>query len=70
MELLGLQIQRLRRFTCERKVENMNYYRIDYYSRRIGAYTYKIVKADTPEQAIKRSRIKNTEEVTLVSMEV
>ena len=48
----------------------MNYYRIDYYSRRIGAYTYKIVKADTPEQAVKRSRIKNIEEVTLVSMEV
>ena len=48
----------------------MNYYRIDYYSRRIGAYTYKIVKADTPEQAIKRSRIKNIEEVTLVSKEV
>ena len=46
----------------------MNYYRIDYYSRRIGAYTYKVVKADTPEQAIKRSRIKNIEEVTLVSM--
>ena len=47
----------------------MNYYRIDYYSRRIGAYTYKVVKADTPEQAIKRSRIKNIEELTLVSME-
>lgn len=51
-------------------VEDMKYYRIDYYSRRIGAYTYKIVKADTPEQAVKRSRIKNIEEVTLVSMEV
>ncbi len=48
----------------------MNYYRIDYYSRRIGAYTYKIIKADTPEQAVKRARIKNIEEVTLVSMEV
>ena len=53
-----------------RRVEDMNYYRIDYYSRRIGAYTYKVVKADTPEQAIKRSRIKNIEEVTLVSKEV
>ena len=51
-------------------VDDMNYYRIDYYSRRIGAYTYKVVKADTPEQAIKRSRIKNIEEVTLVSKEV
>ena len=50
-------------------VDDMNYYRIDYYSRRIGAYTYKVVKADTPEQAIKRSRIKNIEELTLVSME-
>lgn len=47
----------------------MNYYRIDYYSNRVGAYTYKIVKADTVEQAIKRARIKNIEEITLVSME-
>lgn len=47
----------------------MNNYRIDYYSRRLGAYTYKIVKADTPEDAIKRSRIKNIEEITLVEKE-
>lgn len=47
----------------------MNYYRIDYFSRRVNAYTYKIVKADTYEQAIKRARIKNIEEITLVSTE-
>ncbi len=47
----------------------MNYYRIDYYSRKIRAYTYKIIKANTPEQAVKRARIKNIQEVTLVSME-
>lgn len=48
----------------------MNYYRIDYYSIRIGVYTYKLIKADTLEQAIKRSGLKNIEEVILVSMEV
>lgn len=48
----------------------MNYYRIDYYSKRIGAYTYKIVKANSYEEAIKKSRIKNIEEITLVSQEV
>lgn len=45
----------------------MSYYRIDYFSNRKNAYTYKIVKADSYEQAIKRSRIKNIEEITLVS---
>ena len=63
-------IWKLQKSDRGRMVEDMKYYRIDYYSRRIGAYTYKIVKADTPEQAVKRSRIKNIEEVTLVSMEV
>jgi hypothetical protein len=48
----------------------MNYYRIDYFSRKINAYTYKVIKANTPEEAIKKSRIKNIEEVTLVSKEV
>ena len=45
----------------------MNYYRVDYFSKRINAYTYKIIKADSYESAIKRSRIRNIEEITLVS---
>ena len=48
----------------------MNYYRIDYYSPRAGAYTYKIVKAKDYKQAIKKAKIKNIEEITLVSTEV
>ncbi len=47
----------------------MNYYRIDYFSKKINAYTYKVIKAYTPEEAVRKSRIKNVEEVTLVSTE-
>ena len=47
----------------------MNYYRIDYYSPRICAYTYKVVKADTYEDAIKKARVKNIDEITLVGAE-
>ena len=47
----------------------MNYYLIDYFSKRVNAYTYKIVKANSFDEAIKKSRIKNIEEITLVSKE-
>lgn len=47
----------------------MNYYRIDYFSEMINAYTYKVIKAHTPEEAIRKSRIKNVEGVTLISTE-
>lgn len=48
---------------------NMNYYRVDYYSPRKGAYTYKIIKAATYEDAIRKARIKNIREVTIVGTE-
>ena len=47
----------------------MNFYRVDYFSRAKNCYTYKIVKADSYDEAIKKSRIKNIEEITLVSKE-
>lgn len=46
-----------------------NFYRIDYFSKRQNLYTYKIVKAKSYDEAIKKSRIKNIEEITLVSKE-
>ena len=48
----------------------MNYYRVDYYSRRAGAYTYKVIRAKTFEEAVKKARIKNIEEITLIGTEV
>ena len=39
----------------------MNAYYVSYFSR--GSYTFKIVLADTYKQAIKKSRIKNIEEI-------
>lgn len=50
-------------------VINMKYYRIDYFSKRKRAYTYKIVKATSYEEAIKKSRIKDIEDIELVGIE-
>lgn len=47
----------------------MNYYRVGYFSRRIKAYTYKVIKANTPEEAVRKSRVKNIEGITLVAVE-
>lgn len=47
--------------------QKKNYYRVDYYSRRVGAYTYKLIEAKSAEEAVRKSRIKNIEEVTLVA---
>jgi hypothetical protein len=44
----------------------LNEYRIDYFSKRLNAYTSKIVKASSYDEAIKKSRIKEIEEVSLV----
>lgn len=41
----------------------MKQYRVDYFSNKANAYTYKIVSADSYEQAVKRSRVKNIEEI-------
>ncbi len=48
----------------------MNWYRIDYFSKRINAYTYKTVKAKSYEEAIKKSKIKNIVDITLIGTEV
>ena len=47
----------------------LNFYRIDYFSKKQNSYTYKIVKAKSYNEAIKKSRIKNIEEITLISTE-
>lgn len=47
----------------------LKFYRIDYFSKRQNSYTYKIVKAKSYDAAIKKSRIKNIEEITLCSEE-
>lgn len=44
----------------------MNIYRVDYFSKRINAYTYKLVYAKDYDSAIKKAKIKNIEEITLV----
>ena len=44
----------------------LNFYRIDYFSKKQNSYTYKIVKAKSYNEAIKKSRIKNIEEITLI----
>lgn len=51
----------------------MNYYRVDYFDKRINAYTYVTIKAKTVNQAmekvIKRLKIDNIEYVTLIAVE-
>lgn len=41
----------------------MKTYRIGYFSKRINAYTDKYVRANNYEDAIKKSRIKNIEDI-------
>jgi hypothetical protein len=48
---------------------HMNYYRIDYFSKRKRCYTYKVVKARSYDEAIKKSRVKNIEDIELVGIE-
>ena len=45
-------------------------FRIDYYSRSKNSYVYKIVNAKNYDEAIKKSRIKNITDITLVSYEI
>ena len=45
-------------------------FRIDYYSRSKNFYVYKIVNAKNYDEAIKKSRIKNITDITLVSYEI
>ena len=45
----------------------MNTYRIDYFSRKRNAYVSKRVKANSYNEAIKKSRVKNIEEIVLES---
>ena len=45
----------------------MNTYRIDYFSRKRNAYVSKRVKANSYDEAIKKSRVKNIEEIVLES---
>lgn len=47
----------------------MNIYRIDYFSKRINAYTSKKVRAKSYEEAIKKSRVKNIDEIVLIGTE-
>ena len=47
----------------------MNIYRVDYFSKRINAYTYKLVYAKDYESAIKKARVKNIEGITLVGIQ-
>ena len=46
----------------------MNIYRVDYFSKRINAYTYKLVYAKDYESAIKKAKIKNIEEIVMVGI--
>ena len=45
-------------------------FRIDYYSRSKNSYVYKIVNAKNYDEAIKKSRIKNITDITLVTYEI
>lgn len=45
-------------------------FRIDYYSRSKNSYVCKIVNAKNYDEAIKKSHIKNIEDITLVSYEI
>ena len=46
----------------------MKIYRIDYFSKRINSYTVKYVRANNYEDAIKKSRIKNIEDIEEVDL--
>lgn len=56
----------LENIIAKHSLNDTNYYRVDYYSRKNKENAYKIIKAKSPDEAKKKAKIKNVERVTLI----